>query len=131
MMSHDSAEACENTEIRRLAVVSIGADIYSSRDEAIAACTLLMITELLSTQIQQWKGVLKGRIEFHEQLGIDGFSDGHRGSSSWVLLRFGMSTHNPQYVPRSSWHEIFLSQVLSSIILTSLRLSLCSASQKI
>lgn len=60
----------------------------------MAACTLLMISELLSTQVQHWKHVLKGRIDFIGSLGIDGFSDGHHGSTSWVTLRLGMYIHN-------------------------------------
>jgi hypothetical protein len=90
MMVPDNAKALQSIELVRLAIASIGSDMYSNRDEAIAACTLLMISELMSTQIQQWRDVLKGRIDFLAPLGIDGFSDGHRASASWMALRFGM-----------------------------------------
>lgn len=94
----DSDEASQSAELATLATASIGLDIYSSRDEAVATCTLLMISELLSTQIQNWKRVLKGRIDFLGPLGIDGFSDGHHSSTSWVTLRLGMYIHDPNHL---------------------------------
>jgi hypothetical protein len=57
-----------------------------------------MISELMSTQIQDWKRLLKGRIDFLGPLGIDGFSGGHHGSTSWVTLRLGMYIYDPHYL---------------------------------
>ncbi|OBU00095.2 hypothetical protein VE01_01833 [Pseudogymnoascus verrucosus] len=106
----DSDEASQSAELATLATASIGLDIYSSRDEAVATCTLLMISELLSTQIQNWKRVLKGRIDFLGPLGIDGFSDGHHSSTSWVTLRLDLAlaifSGSPLMTPIEKWHPV-------------------------
>lgn len=88
----DSVKRLQGVELARLARKSIGSDIYSSRDEALSACTLLMIDQLLSAQVQDWRHLLKDRIHFLSQLGIDGFSDGRQHPSpwSWIMLKLGM-----------------------------------------
>jgi len=91
------AENTQSENWASLAVESIGSDIYSNRDEAVATCTLQMLYRLLSTQLHDWRHLLKDRIQFLRQLGINTSSDGHQGSTSWLILRLGKYLYSPLY----------------------------------
>jgi len=86
------ADILQSAEITRSAISSIGADVYNNSVEAIAACVLLTICELMPRSIIDWHRSLKERIDILSSLNIHGLLPGHRGSVSWVVLRLGLFT---------------------------------------
>ena len=67
----------------------MGPDLYSDSQEVIATQTLLMVRELITCEIRHWNDILRDRVDVFATLGVNGFSDGHRGAAAWAVLRLG------------------------------------------
>lgn len=67
----------------------MGSDIYSIQEGPVVTCTLLMIHEMLETQVPNWKHVLKSRIKYLVPLGINQVAPSHATFSLWITLRLG------------------------------------------
>ena len=68
---------------------SLGSDIYSRQEAAIASKHLLYIAQLLPLPIHQWRSAqIDAILKFDEMDLFVNFSD-LRGSAVWLMLRFG------------------------------------------
>lgn len=79
----------QTTDLVSYANASIGSDIFSQREDAVTACAILKVCELLPSRTQVWRDLLKDRVDLFASFNIHGFSDAHRGSVAWVILRLG------------------------------------------
>ncbi|PVH89305.1 hypothetical protein DL98DRAFT_524089 [Cadophora sp. DSE1049] len=105
----NSVSARQSSDLAALAFSSLGSDLYSDRQEVVAAQTLLVIRELMSSEIRHWKNIVRNRVNVLATLGIDGFSDGHRGSAAWAILRLDLaqaiSSRTPLVTAVERWHD--------------------------
>lgn len=79
----------QSAEVTRRAIASVGSDVYSNSEEAVAACALLTISQLMPRVVIDWHPILKERTDSFASLSINGFWLGHRASVSWAILRLG------------------------------------------
>jgi hypothetical protein len=91
-----AARHCSGAEYPSLVFALVGStvkmlssDMYSRREEPLAARHLICITQLLTLPIQEWKSVLKSALSNFDELSTDELLSGARGAGSWLMLRFG------------------------------------------
>lgn len=71
------------------AVKLLGSDMYSRREEAVAAKHLICITQLLPLPMLEWRSGLVSALSGFESVDIHELLRGARGAGSWLMLRFG------------------------------------------
>ncbi|KAH7399961.1 hypothetical protein BKA64DRAFT_670801 [Cadophora sp. MPI-SDFR-AT-0126] len=105
----NTVSARQSSDLAALAFSFLGSDLYSDRQEVVAAQTLLVIRELMSSEMRHWKNIVRERVNVLSTLGIDGFTDGHRGAAAWTILRLGKFRQLTYYFQRQKVEWCFVS----------------------
>ncbi|KAH8593957.1 hypothetical protein B0O99DRAFT_183972 [Bisporella sp. PMI_857] len=100
----------QSTEVTRHAIASVESGMYSNSEEAVAACILLTISEIMPYNVNDWHRALGDRINSFASLNIHGYLTGYQGSVSWVLLRldlaYSLFCQTPLMTQVELWHDL-------------------------
>jgi hypothetical protein len=67
----------------------LGSDLYSRRNEAIAARNLLEISHMLHHPLHSWRAVIRDHVMYLHDIGVHVLRDNQLRAAAFLTLRFG------------------------------------------